>query len=129
MFELTAIEKHCENLLQLTENISVSYSLGFKEGGKPTVGIRRWTKERNSDCVICDGIVYLVAGDAIDKNGHCIESVAQIHDTPIDEIRVNLRAQATIMGHIVTIGLGTRTVWMREIVSDERGILHLNKEN
>lgn len=128
MFGITAIEKHFEELHNMTENISVSYSLGFKEGGLPTVGIRRWTEERDSDCVICEGIVYLVAGDAIDNNGNVIESVTTLHNTPIEEIRVNLRAQATIMGHIVTISLGTRTVCGKEIVSDERGILHLNKE-
>ena len=128
MFGITAVEKHFEELHNMTENISVSYSLGFKEGGLPTVGIRRWTEERNSDCVICEGIVYLVAGDAIDNNGNVIKSVTTLHNTPIEEIRVNLRAQATIMGHIVTISLGTRTVCGKEIVSDERGILHLNKE-
>lgn len=130
MFEITAVEKHFEELHNMTENISVSYSLGFKEGGLPTVGIRRWNKdERNGDSIICGNIVYLVAGDAIDKTGRIIESVTELHDTPIEEIRVNLRAQATIMGHIVTVHLGTRSVWMKEIVSDERGVLHLNKEN
>ena len=130
MFEVTAVEKHFEELHNMTEDISVSYSLGFKEGGLPTVGIRRWNKdERNGDCIICGNIVYLVAGDAIDKTGRIIESVTELHNTPIEEIRVNLRAQATIMGHIVTVHLGTRNVCMREVISDERGVLHLNKAN
>ena len=128
MRELTPIELHIEKLNEMTNDIAVSYSLGFKEKGIPTVGIRKYSEERDSDCVNCDGIVYLVAGDAYDTEGNHLERVIDIHDTPIDNIRVHLRAQASIMGRITTVYLGTRTVWEKKILSDERGILHLNKE-
>jgi hypothetical protein len=129
MFETTPLENHIENLTNMAKEISVSYSLGFKERGEPTIGIRRYAKdEMNADCIICDGIVYLIAGDAFDiSDGQhsLIERVKIMHEMPIENIRVNLRAQATIMGQIVTVHLGTRTVKGKEIISDERGILHL----
>lgn len=128
MFEVTPIEKHIENLVEMTKEIAVSYSLGFKEHGEPTIGIRRYEKDnRNADCIICDDIVYLIAGDAYDKKSQCIiERVTELHNIPIEDIRVNLRAQATIMGQIVTVHLGTRTVSEKEIISDERGNLYLH---
>lgn len=126
MRDLNAFEKHIAELRNATNDIEISCSLAYNNG--PDVGIRKICNgDRSKDFVMIDGIVWLIAGDAYacSHNGekHRLQSVFAIRTTPIEEITVELRAQAIVMSNIVTVYLGRRCVYDRSDLSTESVVL------
>lgn len=62
------MHNHINQLVEATNHIKVTYSLAYDENGHPTIGIRGFFNEnRMNDSVIIDDVVWLIAGEAINK--------------------------------------------------------------
>lgn len=122
--EYTPIETHIEALSKQAKGITVSYSLAFNEGGRPAVGIRKHRSDTMSDSIVIDGVAWLIAGDAF-EDGKPLDTVSAISDADVASLTVELRAQAIICCNVVHVHLGSHKVASREILCDERGLLHL----
>lgn len=103
---------HIEKLIEATNGIEVSYQLAFDSSGSPDIGIRGAINgDINSNSIIIDDIVWLIAGDIINAaTGTRITDIHEMKWHKPNSIYINLRAQSIIAGTIVQIHLGRKNV-------------------
>jgi hypothetical protein len=116
---------HINKLTAATDNIPVSYRLAYNDG--PDVGVRGAINDNlTSDLIFIDDVAWLIAGDVrhiVSRDR--LKRVAHIHNAMLNDLVVELRAQAIVGGKTLIAHLGTHKVVDRKVINDECGILYL----
>ena len=122
------MKKHIEKLLESIQGTTVFYAYAYGNNG-PDVGGRKYgSPDRHVDDINIDGISWLIASDVYHiPSRRRMTSVRSIHEADLDDMRVELRGQAMVLGRIISIELGNYAVSKREIVDDQFGLLTLTK--
>ena len=121
------MHNHIKRLVEATNHIKVTYSLAYDENGHPTIGIRGFFNEnRMNDSIIIDDVVWLIAGEAINKVlREKVKTVGEMSFHNPETLVIDLTAQAIVYGQIVRVHLGRRAVEGVQRITDEYGVIEL----
>ena len=109
MREYNGIESHISKLQEATKNIEVfiSPAYDYVDGEyAPSLGIR--DKENVGVCI--DNIYWLIAGTAIYAHEEIRYMDLLLFMIDHESTYIDLRAQASIMGHLIQVDLGKRKI-------------------
>ena len=120
MRELNGIEAHIKKLHEATENIEVFIASAYSDingHSEPCLGIR----DRSNRGVTIDSIPWLIAGTAKHSTGSNINEIKYLSlfkVLTLENIYIELRAQALVYGCFVEIELGKRKIVSIEEADD-----------
>lgn len=107
--EYNGLEDHIKRLHEATENIEIFIASAYSDiNGEmvPSLGIR----DRDNKGVIIDGTPWLIAGTVYHSNKTEIRYLSMLKCLSIENIYIDLRAQASIYGCLVHVDLGKRKI-------------------
>lgn len=116
-------EDHMMALRMATEEISMWYAEAYNDG--PDVGMRIDDKD-----IIIDDTSWLIAGDVFSKKENKrLKLVSEIKDWDSDDLRINLRAQAIVVGMIAPIDLGSYQITEKYVNNDGLNCFKLKRSS
>lgn len=127
---------HIEKLNEATKMLMVSYRRAYNDG--PDIGVRGYNMNRRvegicyqgcqDDVVVIDGIAWLIAGDIWNKViKKRVRDIWVMPGANLDNMGVNVRAQAMVRGRIIKVDLGTRRISARYPLENNEGVLVLEE--
>lgn len=126
-FVVLVIDAHFKELEARIHGLRMLYAYAYNDG--PDVRMLKHAEDRTRACIVIgtgdEAVAWLIAGDAITGERVRDNRVSKLHEASIEDIFVEVRAQAMCGNVLVKADLGCHKVVAKEIVSEERGILTL----
>ena len=111
------MENHIKKLHEATENIEIFIASAYDWiDGKsiPSLGIR----DKENKGINIDNTFWLIAGTPYSNKDHKHIQYLSQFVANIENVYIDLRAQAMVYGHMITVELGKRKIVKYELAED-----------